>query len=88
QHGKKMPLEVMEESKFQLGWISQIKCRESLRRFVKRNLFVRWTPKLNYFKTNLKKLDLPEAPNELVEELDKLKEYFYEAEPCNHYPFL
>lgn len=88
QHGKKIPLEVMEESKFQWGWLSQIKHRENLRKFVKRNLFVRWTPKLNYFKKILEEFDLPKAPDELVKEVNNLKGYFYEAEPSTHYPFL
>jgi len=88
KHNHKVPLECMEPSFFQRGWTSQIRNREELRNFLISNLKIKNNSQLRIFNRELAQLQIPAANDNLLSKVEDLKEYFYEAEPADHYPFL
>lgn len=88
KHDKKIPLESMEPSFFQKGWISQISKRDVLKKFVFCNIRIKHNPRLKIFEKEISEMQIPEASDELISKIDDLKKYFYEAEPSSHYPYL
>jgi len=92
KHGLKIPIESMDTSKFQFGWMSAAKRRPELMQFIKINLQVikKSNPSLNLYKTNFSEVleNIDESKPEMTKKISDLEKYFYEAEPKNHYPFL
>ena len=86
KHSDKLPMESMEASKFQYGWISQLKHRPELREFVRKNLRILKDSRLNIFMKYIE--DIPEAGEKLLRRVKELEYIFYEAEPKDHYPYL
>jgi uncharacterized Fe-S cluster-containing radical SAM superfamily protein len=91
KHGHKIPIEGMSPSKFQFGWISQIKKRSELERFVSFNMRANWnSPSLNLFKKKYPFLQemIRQADRTLLKRVSELSVDFYDAAPSFHYPFL
>ncbi|MGQ9679804.1 MAG: hypothetical protein ACUVV4_03450 [Candidatus Bathyarchaeia archaeon] len=91
QHGTKIPLEGMDASFFQFGWISQIRKRPELKDFVKRYLRADWNnSQLNIFRLRYRELSeiIPQASNKLLRSTKELGNHFYDSKPVKHYPYL
>lgn len=85
-HGKRIPMESIEPSYFQFGWISQINKRPELRTYVQKSMRIAQRDKLGLFQPNID--EIPDADGQLIQRVADLKEDFYEAEPSNHYRYL
>jgi len=91
KHDNKLPLEGMDESYFQMGWISQIKKRAELEHFLEHTMRADWTnTKLNLFRKRYVYLSeiISQASNELIKKVGELGDNFYDSEPAFHYPYL
>ena len=91
KHGDKLPIEGMDSSMFQFGWISQIEKRAELQRFVSLNIRADWRNRsLNLFKDkyNVLQTIIDQASSDLVAKVSELKIDFYNSVPSFHYPYL
>lgn len=95
RYGSKIlvPMETMEPAWFQRGWTAYLKSNSLMKDFAKRYIKVMDinNKSLKIFRQDILGIveELPkEIKNNFEEKIQDLKEYFYEAEPENHYPYL